>query len=132
MPSASQTSTPNLRYHPNAYQFVFASLRYTQENLGRGTFSNEDEESAHISGPELLHGIREFALQQFGMLTTTVFRNWGINSTDDFGHIVFELIERGEMRKTDRDQLSDFFDVYKFEDAFDDDYRIDTDGPFLN
>ena len=51
-------------------------------------------------------------------------------ATDDFGHIVFELIERGEMRKTEHDQLSDFFGVFDFHKAFMDDYSIDTSSVF--
>ena len=84
------------------------------------------DESAHVTGAELLEGIRQFALEQFGLMTRTVFRRWGIFSTDDFGRIVFELIDRGELRKTERDQLSDFFSVYEFEDVFDREYRVDT------
>ena len=63
-------------------------------------------------------------------MTRTVFRHWGVRSTDDFGNIVFELIERGEMSKTDRDQLSDFLDVYDFEDVFDRDYRVEVNRAF--
>lgn len=124
-------SRPRLKYHPQAYQFVFAALRYTQEQLGREAPQEPDDEAAHISGRELLHGVRQLALRQFGYLACLVFRNWGITGTDDFGRIVFELIERGEMRKTERDQLSDFFDVYSFEDAFDRDYRVDTSKAFV-
>ncbi len=63
-------------------------------------------------------------------MTRTVFRHWGVRLTDDFGNIVFELIERGEMSKTDRDQLSDFFDVYDFEDVFDRNYRVEVNRAF--
>ena len=114
------------RYHQNAYRFVFEALRYTQTAMGREIISESDEEEAHISGQDLLYGIRDLALQQCGLLTATVFRHWGIRETADFGRIVFELIERGEMRKTDRDQLSDFIDVYDFSEVFDRDYSIDT------
>lgn len=139
-----------LRYHKQAYHFVFAALRLVQQKLGKapprreadphaggkyGTGSDDSDDEAdeidgHISGRELLDGIRELATQQFGLMTTTVFRSWGIQSTDDFGRIVFEMIERGEMRKTDRDRPSDFSDVYDFEDVFDRDYQIDTRGAF--
>lgn len=138
-----------LRYHKQAYHFVFAALRLVQQKLGRasprrdtdaagkygtGTYDSDDDENeeidGHISGRELLNGIRELATQQFGLMTTTVFRSWGIQSTDDFGRIVFEMIECGEMRKTDRDRLSDFSDVYDFEDVFDREYQIDTRGAF--
>jgi len=117
------------RYHPNSYQFVYQALRFTQQSLNRPV-SGTEREDAHISGPELLEGIRAFALSQFGLLTQTVFRKWGIRGTDDFGRIVFELIERGEMSKTDRDQLSDFFGVYDFEDVFDREYRVDVSKAF--
>jgi uncharacterized repeat protein (TIGR04138 family) len=111
------------RYHPNSYHFIYQAPRFTQQSLNRtGQTPGKD---AHISGVELLEGIRVLALRQFGLMTRTVFRVWGVRRTSDFGRIVFELIERGEMSKTDQDQLSDFFDVYDFDVAFDRDYRVD-------
>jgi len=125
MTTTSRAIERDARYHPNAYHFVYEALRFTQQSLNR-VAEGEETEDAHISGVELLEGIREFALAQFGMMTRTVFRHWGIRSTGDFGRIVFELISRGKMSKTDRDQLSDFFDVYDFEDAFDRGYQLDA------
>lgn len=130
MSTTSRSAAPRLRYHRNAYQFVFESLRYTQQTLGRSRGRGRGGEEGHISGRELLEGIRELALQQFGLMTRTVFHHWGIRSTEDFGRIVFELIERGEMRKTERDQLSDFADVYDFAEVFDREYRIETRNAF--
>jgi uncharacterized repeat protein (TIGR04138 family) len=89
-----------------------------------------EPEDAHVTGPELLEGIRALGVAQFGLLTATVFRHWGVTSTDDFGRIVFELIESGKMKKTDRDQLSDFIGVYDFDDVFDRDYRVDIRNAF--
>jgi uncharacterized repeat protein (TIGR04138 family) len=129
----SLSTTPRrfqLRYHPQAYLFVTEALRLTQEILGREPGSEEDEQSAHISGRELLDGVRVMAQRQFGMLAPTVFKAWGVNATEDFGHIVFELVERGELRKTDRDQLSDFQDVYAFDAVFCEQYSIDTKKAF--
>ena len=114
-------------YHPLAYKFVFSSLRFTQEQLGRDRAA---EATGHISGPELLDGIRRLGLQHFGMLSIAVFKNWGIHSTDDFGHIVFQLIDAGEMRKTANDQLTDFFGVYDFSKVFHEDYTLDTSEAF--
>jgi uncharacterized repeat protein (TIGR04138 family) len=125
MTTTTKTSARRLRFHQNAYQFVFAALRYTQQKLGRGVYRSSEAES-HISGQELLEGIRDLAQDQFGLMAVTVFRHWGVRSTADFGRIVFELIERGEMRKTERDQLEDFFEVYDFEEALDQNYQIDT------
>jgi len=130
MNTTSQSTQRRLRYHQHAYHFVFASLQYTQESLGRPRDLGPEDEDAHISGEELLEGIRRLAIEQFGLMTNCVFDRWGIQSTADFGRIVFELVERGEMRKTDRDQLSDFVGAYDFEDAFERDYQIDTNCAF--
>jgi uncharacterized repeat protein (TIGR04138 family) len=126
MSVAGRAPAQRLRFHPEAYRFVFEALHFTQQQLQRPASQDGDEDEAHITGPELLEGIRQLGLQRFGLLAKTVFRYWGVKSTADFGRIVFELIDRGEMRKTDRDQLSDFFNVYDFDDALDLKYRIDT------
>jgi uncharacterized repeat protein (TIGR04138 family) len=130
MSTTQKAPLPQLRYHPNAYRFMFAALRRSQQKLGRSQAHGPDDERAHISGPELLDGIREFALEQFGLMARTVFRCWGVQATDDFGRMVFELIERGEMRKTDNDQLADFFDVFDFEEALERRYEIDPSHAF--
>lgn len=110
-------------YHANAYQFVFAALQYAQEKLGR---ERSTAHSGHVSGTELLDGIREMSHRHFGLMARIVLNNWGITTTEDFGRIVFELIETGRMRKTDDDQLDDFVGVYEFDETFDADYEIDT------
>ena len=114
-------------YHASAYQFVFAALNHVQDTLGR---DRRSDQSGHVSGPELLAGIRELALQHFGLMTLSVFSSWGITRTEDFGKIVFELVEIGRMRKTNDDQLDDFVGVYDFHQAFNGDYDIDTSVAF--
>lgn len=121
--TAVRNQSSSRTFHPLAYKFVFSALRFTQEQLGRDRSS---EVTGHISGPELLDGIRLLGLQHFGMLAISVFRRWGISTTADFGRIVFELIEAGEMRKTANDQLNDFFEVYDFQKVFNDEYTLDT------
>ncbi|MBW3542854.1 MAG: hypothetical protein KY476_21535 [Planctomycetes bacterium] len=130
MTVTSKIERPRLRFHPAAYKFVFQALQHAQQKLGRPASSGPDDEQAHVSGRELLEGIRELALEQFGLLTCTVFRHWGITGTEDFGRIVFEMVERGDMKKTDRDRLSDFIGVYDFDEVFDRGYRIDIRRPF--
>ncbi len=126
------SSEPALKYHPDAYRFVDLALRHTQKMLQRSpnTTEEDDDESAHITGEELLEGIRDLACEEFGMLSAAVFRHWGVRATADFGRIVFDFIERGAMRKTERDQLSDFYDVYEFSDVFDRQYSIDLTKTF--
>ncbi len=130
MNTTANSATPRLKYQLNAYRFLFAALRHTQEKLGRSQAHGPDDETAHISGQELLEGVRELAVDQFGLMARTVFSCWGIHATDDFGRMVFELIDRGEMRKTLHDQVADFFDVYNFEDVFVRNYRIDVSRAF--
>lgn len=130
MGSTSHVSAPVSKYHPDSYRFVFAALQYTQEKLDRampvddGDF--DDSHSGHITGGELLDGVREFALAEFGLMARTVFESWNIRSTRDFGEIVFELVERGEMRATEDDRIEDFDGVFEFEQALDADYKIST------
>lgn len=128
MPISPHLSAPRLRYHSDAYEFVFEALRYTQEMLERCPeaidFEGEfDDESAHITGQELLAGIRVYAQEQFGLMARIVFSTWGITRTEDFGRMVFELVDEGRMRKTDRDDIGDFHEVYDFTEAFDRDYE---------
>ena len=132
MSTTSKSTMPCSRYHDNAFQFVFQSLHHAQKILDRIPPQGDEEEVSHISGQELLQGVRSLAISQFGLMARMVFRHWGVRSTTDFGRIVFELIERGEMRKTDSDQISDFMGVFDFDEAFDRDYQIDTRHAFTS
>ncbi len=122
MNSPIQTAPVIPKFHQDGYRFIYEALHHTQKKLDRSP--DLPEEDAHITGQELMHGVRELGIKRFGPLAKNVFAHWGVRSTADFGRIVFDMIERGEMRKTDRDQLSDFIDVYEFDDAFDRDYEI--------
>ncbi|WP_417388866.1 Minf_1886 family protein [Gimesia sp.] len=126
MTSATNLSHPKLQFHPNAYDFIFEALQQAQEIYSREVVQEGEHEEAHVSGQELLEGVRELALKQFGLMTLTVFKQWGVQSTRDFGKMVFEMIEHGRMRKTENDRLEDFVDIYDFAQVFDAAYVIDT------
>jgi uncharacterized repeat protein (TIGR04138 family) len=118
------------RYPYEAYEFVFAALAHTQKALGRvanGESGGEAESSNHVSGPELLRGCRDFALRQFGLMARTVFRRWGINRTDDFGEIIFNLIEANLMSKSPEDSRRDFHAVYDLDEELVNGYHIRLD-----
>ena len=117
-------------FHPHAYAFLSEALNTAQEIAGGQLVGKRLDETRHISGPELLEGVRVLGLRQYGPMAPVVFRHWGLHSTDDFGRIVFEMIDRGEMRKSERDLLSDFHAVYAFDDAFSEDYRVDVTKAF--
>jgi uncharacterized repeat protein (TIGR04138 family) len=101
------------RYHINAYRFVYEALDYTVKQL---------ERKRHISGRELLEGIRNLALEQFGALAVMVFNIWGVRATADFGNIVYNLVEAEMMSRSEEDSREDFNDVYEFREVF----RIDS------
>jgi uncharacterized repeat protein (TIGR04138 family) len=111
-------------YPPEAYEFVQRGLQYTAEKLhGEKTDPNA---SRHINGQQLSEGLRDFALLQWGLLAKTVLSRWNILGTEDFGRIVFLLVENRWMAKTDQDSLDDFKNVYDFAQAFEQNYRIDS------
>ncbi len=97
------------RYTVEAYAFVRGGLDFTVRSL---------EKQRHISGKELLEGIRKFAIDEFGPMTKTVLNGWGIKQTEDIGEIVFNMVETGLLGKTDEDSRADFANGYDFDEAF--------------
>lgn len=125
------------RYAFDAYVFVFEALSYAQNVLQMGEESPsepvegpepkaaEDEPvERHVSPQDLCDAIRRFALEQYGYMAKTVLSSWGIQTTGDFGEIVFNLIRIGQMRKTAEDRREGFDDVYDFDDAFKQQFKI--------
>ena len=130
------------RYTLDAYLFVLESLSFAQETLGMGAEPAAEElepmaeieaggkprsrsgrgrkrqAERHVSGQQLCEAARLYGLQQYGYLAPTVLATWGIRATDDFGEIVFNMIDIGQMRKTKADRREDFHAVYEFAEAF--------------
>ena len=116
------------RFAYEAYEFLYEALSHTQKMLGRmpaGQVAEEAQRQHHVTGQELLEGVRDLALREFGLMARTVFRMWGIQRTDDFGDIVFNLVEAGLMNKTDEDTRQDFHEVYDLDQALVQGYRIE-------
>lgn len=102
------------RYHEEAYQFVREGLDYTVKELKKVPAGRIH----HVRGHELLQGIRCYAVDQFGPVSLSVLHYWGITRCEDFGEIVFNMVEFGILGKTDQDDRADFADVYDFHEAF--------------
>jgi len=102
------------RYARDAYAFVRESLDFTQKNIGK----ENRGQVRHITGQELLDGIRQFALNQFGPMAVTVLEEWGVHNSRDFGEIVFNMVEIELLAKTENDNRDDFNNGYDFTDAF--------------
>jgi uncharacterized repeat protein (TIGR04138 family) len=105
------------RFDRHAYDFVRLGLDHTVKEL-RKKDAPRAERSRHVSGPELLEGLRAYALEQYGPMAKTVLNAWGIHRCRDFGDIVFNLIEYNVFSKTDSDRREDFSDVFDFDEAF--------------
>ncbi len=105
------------RFDRKAYHFVRQGLDHTVKEL-RKRDANRSGRSLHVSGPELLNGLRVYALERYGPLAKTVMTAWGVNRCTDFGDMVFNLIEYNVFSKTDEDRREDFADIYSFDDAF--------------
>ncbi|WP_404425883.1 Minf_1886 family protein [Nibricoccus sp. IMCC34717] len=105
------------RFDRRAYDFVRQGLDHTVKEI-RKQEGEKGQKPRHVSGQELAHGLRAFALEQYGPLAKTVLNSWGITTTQDFGDIVFNLIEYHVFSKTDSDRREDFADHYAFEEVF--------------
>lgn len=101
-------------YSPQAFHFIRAALEFTTKSLERPA----EGPDRHVTGRELTEGIRRFALQEYGPMASTVFKEWGVSNTEDFGRIVFLLVESGKLGKTEDDRIEDFTNGYDFDTAF--------------
>ncbi len=145
MPPASQPDWPTIRaradlFPDQAFDFVREGLAHTSRSIhgeaaeqqagagsglgGMGSGASGvaggggEEDSRHVSPQQLCLGLRDLALKRYGLLAPTVLRRWGIRRTDDFGVIVYAMIDRKEMRCSDEDRIDDFAGVFDFDEAF--------------
>ncbi len=102
------------RYARAAYFFIHLAVRHSVELVAK----NEGNRSRHISGQELLEGIRQFAIDQFGPMVLLVFNHWHLRCSRDIGEIVFLLASEGILGVSEQDSIEDFEDVYDFQEVF--------------
>jgi len=109
------------RFDAEGYAFLRNGLDFTM----RQNKKHKEDPGRHVSGQELLEGLRLFALKEFGPMARTVLEYWGIRKGEDFGAMVFNLIEAGVFGKTDQDSIEDFKGGYDFSDAFDKPFQVE-------
>ena len=112
--AVEQLAKSDQRYDENAYSFLREALDFSIKLLNKP----QQGPGRHVSGQELLEGIRQFALQEYGPMAKTVLANWGITRCEDFGELVFNLVEAGVLGKTEADRKEDFGGGYDFDAAF--------------
>jgi uncharacterized repeat protein (TIGR04138 family) len=96
-------------FRPEAYFWVMRALEYTHRKLRR---------QGHVTGQELCWGVRDLAVEDYGLMALEVMHHWGLARTEDVGEIVFQMIEAGLLGKTEEDCQEDFARVFDFEKAF--------------
>ncbi|HBF23089.1 MAG TPA: hypothetical protein DDW23_04660 [Planctomycetes bacterium] len=103
------------KYAEAAYFFVLEALDYTLFLLGK-TKAQGDER--HVDGGALMEGVRKYAQEEFGPLALYAFHSWGIQETDDFGDIVFQMCDIGLLNKRPSDCMEDFHAIFDFSEVF--------------
>ena len=111
--AVNQLVQTDTRYTREAYEFLRDALDHTVKTRKR-----QLGETGHVTGQQLCEGIRLYALKQYGPMVPTVLEYWGITKTDDFGELVWNLVELGVFGKTEKDSKKDFHAVYSFHEAF--------------
>ncbi len=95
----------DVRYRAGAYEFVNGAVSFTIRKLRRESKSREER---HVSGEELIHGVAEFAVQEFGPLAWSVLEDWGLVSGAAVGDVVFNMIRNGLLTASENDSREDF------------------------
>jgi uncharacterized repeat protein (TIGR04138 family) len=109
------------RYSPEAFRFLFESLPQAERLAGKELAQGAER---HVTGQEVLAGLRAQASQSFGPLAAAVWRSWGIETTLDWGHVVFLLVEQGRLNRQESDTIEDFRAGFDFDEVFVRQYRV--------
>ena len=109
------------RFERDAYLFVRDALEFTTKQLRKKAHASPSE--CHVSSSQLLEGVRQYALQQYGPMVPTVLDHWRVRTCEDIGIIVFNLIEAREFGKSEHDTIEDFRRGFSFQEAFVEPFR---------
>jgi uncharacterized repeat protein (TIGR04138 family) len=102
------------RFEREAYHFLKEAIEYTVSD-GKKVRNIRPK---HVTGQQLLDGVRRYAIEQFGPMVPTVFQYWGLEKCEHIGEVVYNLIRSGCFRKSEQDSQEDFSGGYSFYDAF--------------
>ena len=111
------------RYPLDAFLFVqrgldFSVRRIHGEPTEAGDLEPGVESARHITGRQLCEGLRDFAIHEYGLMARGVLKRYRILGCEDFGRIVYAMVDSGLMHKTDEDDIREFSGVYDFAEAF--------------
>ena len=113
------------RYSYEAYEFICDAVTFTQDRLGRSPRPSDSEDvNHHVGAVEMLRGTCDLAIREFGMMAPLVFDHWGVQTTDDIGNIVFNLIRIDRLSQSDRDEPEDFRDAFDLGNALTEGFHL--------
>jgi uncharacterized repeat protein (TIGR04138 family) len=115
------------RYAYEAYEFVAKAIDHTLKMLGRAIpdeHTDPDDPRYHVRGRQLVEGMCDYARQEFGLMACVVFRMWGIRATDDFGEIVYNLIDAKLMSPMQDESRADFHALFDLDEVLTHGFRI--------
>jgi uncharacterized repeat protein (TIGR04138 family) len=101
------------RFDPQAYFFLKDALDFTFKRITE----TQSGQTRHVSGPELVGGFRDLALEQYGPMAATLMTEWGVRKCSDIGEMVFHLIEEQIFGKQESDCQEDFTGSFDLEDS---------------
>ena len=104
------------RFNPAAIRFVYEGLGFTAKKVA--------DEPHHVTGQTLCEGMRKLAVEKWGRLALLVLKTWGVQTTRDFGEIVYMMIKNKWMSAQPTDTIEDFDDVYDFQTIFKDQFEF--------
>jgi uncharacterized repeat protein (TIGR04138 family) len=110
------------RYSLRAFEFV-------HEGLGRTVKKQYGDDAAsrgprHITGRQLCLGLAEFAAEKWGRMAGVVLNQLGLKTTEDFGQIVYLMVEHKWMYARPQDSMDEFKNVYDFEEVFEKNFEF--------
>lgn len=109
------------RYDREAYAFLRQALDFchkSEAKAGKKARLADKPGENHVSVALLLDGIRRYALQEYGPMAMMVLNSWGVKSCDDFGEIVFKMVEHRLLSVTEQDTREEFRKGFDFFEAF--------------
>lgn len=118
--SVNQILAKETRFEAGAYFLVREALDFTIDRIAK----ESDGENRHVTGKELLLGFRDYTLREYGPMSATLLHDWGLEECRHVGEIVFLFIEEGIFGKQDSDTLEDFCDVFDFQEAFTEPFKV--------
>ena len=117
------TVADSTNYPLEAFLFIHRGLDFTARRVHGDPPDDQDDQrmncpERHVTGQQLCQGLRDYAAREYGLMARSVLKHWHIHRSEDFGHMVFAMVDAGLMRKTDEDSIADFTDVFDFAAAF--------------